>query len=142
MQRAAIFVCSKRLLHIFFDGLAEIINGFLIAFGGGFNDAVLQMVLQDDLAGIVNSGAHSCNLYENFAAVPAFFYHPAHGLQMADGAGKAIQHGLGILMGMMMAVVMVLMGMLDAVGMHIFMIVLMHVVFIVHGDSPRYHSNL
>ena len=87
MQRAAIFVCSKRLLHIFFDGLAEIVNGLLIAFGGGFNDAVLQMVLQDDLAGIVNSGAHSCNLYENFAAVPAFFYHPAHGLQMADGAG-------------------------------------------------------
>ena len=50
------------LFHIFIDGLAQVIDGLLVALPGGVDDAVAQMILKDDLAGVVNGAAHGGDL--------------------------------------------------------------------------------
>ena len=62
------------------------------------DDAVLDVVLQDDLADVVDGGADSGDLDEDLAAITAVLDHPAHGFQMPDGAGQAVQDGLRVLM--------------------------------------------
>ena len=115
-------------LHILVDGLAEVVDGLLVALGGGVDDAVFQVVLQDQLAGIVDGGAHRGDLDQHLRAVPALLDHVPHGLQVADGPGQPVQHGLGVLvavgvaMGMAVLVVM-LVGMGDAVGVQVGVIV-------------------
>ena len=36
------------LFHILVDGLAEVVDGLLVALGGGVDDAVLQVVLKQE----------------------------------------------------------------------------------------------
>ena len=45
--------------------LAEIVDRLLIAFLCGFDNAVLQMILKNDLAGIVDRGAHRGDLNQH-----------------------------------------------------------------------------
>ena len=119
------------LLHIFVDGLAEIVDGLLVALLGGVDDAVLEMVLEDDFAGVVDGTAHGGDLDQNLGTVAAFLHHAAHGLQMADGAAEPVEYGLGVLVGMGMAVGTVAVRVVMFV--HIIMIVVMavHVVVLV-----------
>jgi len=88
------------LFHILFDGSAQIVDGLLVALAGGVHNTVLQMILKDDLAGIVDGGAHGGNLNQHLGTVAAFLDHAFYGLQMADGAGEAVQHSLGVFVGM------------------------------------------
>lgn len=122
---------GRRLFHIFFDGLAQVFNGLMIPFGGGFDDTVLQVILKDELAGVVDGRSYGGNLHQHFGTVPAVFDHALDGLEMADGPGKPVEHGLGVFVGMVMAVVMMIAGgfgvvmivvMGDAVGVEIFVI--------------------
>mgnify|MGYP000924959321 CR=1 FL=1 len=56
----------------------------------GVDDAVLDMVLQNDFADIIDGRAHGGDLNENLRAVAPVFYHFLDRFQMADGAGKAV----------------------------------------------------
>ena len=42
------------LFHVLVDGLAEVVDGLLVTLGGGVHNAVFQMVLQYQLAGVVD----------------------------------------------------------------------------------------
>ena len=81
------------------------------------------MVLEDDLAGIVQSGAHSCQLHQHIGAVVAFFHHPLYLFQVADGPGQPVHHGFLIFVDMAV-------GMGDAVGMEIGMIMFLFVIVV------------
>lgn len=48
------FGLSTLLFDVFVDGFAQIVNGLFVAFVGGVDDSVLQMVLRDDLSGVVD----------------------------------------------------------------------------------------
>lgn len=92
------------------------------------------MVLQDELAGIVDGGPDGGNLNKHLGTVPAVLDHALDGLKMADGAGQAVQNGPGVFMGMVVAVFAVTMGIFvlmvmimlvtvfDAMGMEIFVV--------------------
>ena len=56
---------SLHLFHIFFDGGAEIVDGLLVALTGGVDNSVLQVVLEDDLSGVVDGGADGGDLNED-----------------------------------------------------------------------------
>ena len=112
------------LLHKFIDGLAQIIDGVCIAGGNGIHHAVAHMILQDDLAGIIQRGADCCQLDKDFRTILPFFYHPLHLFEMADGPGQTVDYRFLIFMNMSMR-----MG--DTVGMQIS--VVMFLLLIVSG---------
>ena len=113
------------LFHVLVDGLAEVVDGLLVTLGGGVHNAVFQMVLQYQLAGVVDGRAHSGALNQHLRAIPALLYHVAHRLQVADSPGEPVQHRFGVFvavgMAVPVAVMLVVMG--DAVGVHIFVVV-------------------
>ena len=94
------------LLHEFVDGIAEIQNGVFIALLHRLYDAVAEMLLEDLLACVIQSGANRCQLDQHLGAVLVIFHHALDLLQMADGPGKAVGNGLfiGVDMGMAVAV--------------------------------------
>ena len=59
-------------------------------------DAVLDMILQDYLGGIIERRAHRRKLDEHIGAVPSLLDHALHRLEVPDGAGKAVDDGAGI----------------------------------------------
>ena len=78
------------LFDKFIDGLTEAVQGLLVVLLDGVDDAVLDMVLQNDFADIIDGRAHGGDLNENLRAVAPVFYHFLDRFQMADGAGKAV----------------------------------------------------
>ena len=72
---------SKRLLVVLLDGV---------------DDAVLDMVLQNDLADVVDGRAHGGDLDQDLRAVASVLHHLLDRLQMADGAGKPVEHRLRV----------------------------------------------
>ena len=52
-------------------------------------DAVLQVILQDDLCRAAKRRTDGCQLDEDFRAVPAVLNHALDRLQMADRTGQA-----------------------------------------------------
>ena len=91
------------LFDKFIDGLAEIGDGLLIAQLDGGDDAVLDMILEDHLADVGDRRADRSDLDEDLAAVAAVFDHLPHGFQMPDGAGEAVEDGLGVFVHMAVA---------------------------------------
>ena len=89
-----------RSFHELVDCLTQRIECLLVVMLDSVDDAVLDMILQDDLADVVDGGADGGDLDENLAAITAALDHPAHGFQMPDGAGQAVQDGLRVLMDM------------------------------------------
>ena len=83
------------------------------------------MVLQDHLAGVVQSGADSCQLYQHLGAVVALLHHAFDLVQMADGPGKAVDDSFLIFVNMAV-------GVGNAVGVQIGVIVLMLVMMVCH----------
>ena len=69
----------------------------------GVDDAVLDMVLQDHLADVGDCRADRGDLDKDLAAVAAVFDHLPHGFQMPDGAGEAVEDGLGVFVHMAVA---------------------------------------
>ena len=89
-------------------------------------DAVLQMVLQNNLCRTVQGGAYRSQLHQYIRTVPAALNHALYRLQMPDCPGKAVYNGLGL--GMTVAVL---------VAMFMYMLMLMlvlmaHIVCLMH----------
>ena len=80
------------------DCLAEAVKRLFVVPFDRVDDAVLDVVLQNDLADVVDGGADSGDLDEDLAAITAVLDHPAHGFQMPDGAGEAVEDGLRVFM--------------------------------------------
>ena len=112
------------LFHKLVDGLTQFVNGLFVSGGHGVHHAVAQMILQDHLAGVIQSGADSGQLYQNIGAILSVFYHAFHLFQMTDGPGQTVDDGFLVFMDMTV-------GMGDAVLMQIGMAVIMIVVVIV-----------
>ena len=68
------------------------------------------MILQNDLACIIDGRFHCGKLDQNLAAVPAVLHHALDGFQMPDCPGKAVQYSLGLCMTVMMSVFSMGMG--------------------------------
>ena len=92
------------LFHKFVDGLAKIVDGIFISGCHCIHNAVPHVILQNHLAGIVQSTAYRGQLNQHFRTVVTFFHHPLYLFQMADGPGQTIDNGFLILMDMAMAV--------------------------------------
>ena len=56
-----------------------------------------NMILQDDLSGVVDRRLHCRKLYEHLAAVPPVLHHALDGFQVPDGTRDAVQHGFHML---------------------------------------------
>ena len=52
--------------HEFVDGLAQVVDGGLVPGGDGVHHAVVDVVLQDHLAGIIQGGADGGQLDQDF----------------------------------------------------------------------------
>ena len=117
-----------KLFHKFVNGLTQIVDGILVSCADGIHHAVTHMVLEDYFAGVVQSGAHRSQLNQNIRAVVSFLHHPLHLFQVTDGPGKAVYHRFLIF-------VNVTVGMSDAVGMLIDMLLVVEMVMgmVVHG---------
>ena len=106
------------------------------------------MILQDDLAGVVQCGADGSQLNQHIGAVLTVFHHLAHLLQMPDGPGQTVDDCLLVLVDMAVGVgnaVGVEVGVVMLVVMLMDMIVVVFVVMIVmfrHTLSPLYHSKV
>ena len=107
---------SSRLLHKLIDGGTQLIDGGGIAGGDSIHHAVAQVILQNHLARIVQRGADSSQLHQHLGTIVAALYHPLDLLEMTDGPGQTVDHCLLIFVDMAV-------GVGDAVGMHIGMIV-------------------
>lgn len=71
----------------FINGLTETVDGGLIALLHRVDDTVLNVILENHFADIIDGGADSGNLHQYLGAVPAFFYHLFNRFQVADGPG-------------------------------------------------------
>ena len=89
-NRASFFAWKQALFDELIDGLAKAFKRLLVVLFDGIDDTVLDVILQNDLADVVDGRADSCNLDENFRAVPPVFDHLLDRLQMPDGAGEAV----------------------------------------------------
>ena len=67
-------------------------------------NTVLDVILQDDLSGVVDGGFYGRKLDQHFAAVSPVLHHPSDGFQMADGPAEPVQHSLRIGVHMFVAV--------------------------------------
>ena len=80
--------------HKLVDGKTQAVNGILVSGLHSVHHAVAHMVFQDDLTGVVQSGADSGQLNQDLGAVVAFLHHPLHLFQVADGPGQTVDHSL------------------------------------------------
>ena len=131
------WILARILFYILVDGFAQIVNGLLVTFAGGVDDAVFQMVLKDDFSGVVDGRAHRRNLHEHLRTISAILNHAPDGLQMADGAGKAVQNGLGVFVGMgvTMPVCMTVI-VINSESVQLVVIVGMRIEIVLHFASP------
>jgi len=94
------------LFKIAVDGGVEIRKGLFIPLLRRFHDTMVQVIFQDQYAGVVQRGTHGGKLGQDFRTVPFLQNHLPYGLQMADGPGKTVENGPGLfgIMGMAVAV--------------------------------------
>ena len=85
------------------------------------HDTVLQVVLEDDLSGVVDGVFHRRQLDQDLGAVPVLLHHFLDALQVADGPGQAVGHPLDMLRAVGVAVSAVGVG--NAVGVKIVVVV-------------------
>ena len=86
-------------IHEFFDRLIQLVDGLLVAGLHGIGQTVIDVVLQDDLCGVVERRAHGRKLDEHLGAVASVLYHALDRLQVADRTGQAIDDRLGLRVG-------------------------------------------
>ena len=111
-------------LHIFVDGLAQIIDGIRIACSHGIHHAVAHMILQDHLARVIQRGPNCRQLYQHIRTIVAFFYHPLHFFQVTNRPGQSVNDRFLIFVNMTVA-------MLNAVSMLMGM-------FVIHNAFPLF----
>ena len=100
------------LLHEHIDRLIHARDGLLVILLHRFHDAVLHMLLQEELACIIDLRAHRGKLDQDIGAVPLVFEHLLDRLHMADGFGNSIHDRFDLLRVMRMAVI-VMMSVMD-----------------------------
>ena len=84
--------------HVFFNGVAQILDGFRIPGSHRVHHTVAHMILQNHLPGVVNGGTHRRQLNQNLRAVASVLHHPLDLFQMADSAGQTVDDGFLIFM--------------------------------------------
>ena len=106
------------LLHEHIDRLIHACDGFLVILLHRFHDAVLHMLLQEELACIIDLRAHRSELDQDVRAVPLVFEHLLDRLHMADGFRYPIHDRFDLLRVMRMAVIVMMsvMDVLDHMG--------------------------
>ena len=106
------------LLHEHIDRLIHARDGLLVILLHRFHDAVLHMLLQEELAGIIDLRTHCGELDQDIGAVPLVLEHLLDRLHMADGSGYPIHDRFDLLRVMRMAVVVMMsvMYVLDHMG--------------------------
>ena len=78
------------------DCLAETVQCLLVVLLDRVDDAVLDVVLQNDLADVVDGRADRRNLNQNLRAVAPVFDHLLERFQMPDGARQPVDHRLRV----------------------------------------------
>ena len=106
------------LLHEHIDRLIHARDGLLVILLHRFHDAVLHMLLQEELAGIIDLRAHRGELDQDIGAVPLVLEHLLDRLHMADGFRYPIHDRFDLLRVMRMAVIVMMsvMDVLDHMG--------------------------
>ena len=106
------------LLHEHIDRLVHARDGLLVILLHRFYDAVLHMLLQEELAGIIDLRTHCGELDQDIGAVPLVLEHLLDRLHMADGFRNPIHDRFDLLRVMRMAVIVMMsvMDVLDHMG--------------------------
>ena len=121
------------LLHEHIDCLIHARDGLLVILLHRFHDAVLHMLLQEELAGIIDLCTHCGELDQDIGAVPLVLEHLLDRFHMADGFRYPIHDRFDLLRVMRMAVIVMMsvMGLPDHMGvdMSIAMIVDKNIIF-------------
>ena len=86
----------RTLFDELFDCLAEAVKRLFVVPFDRIDDAVLDMVLQNDLADVVDGRADRRNLNQDLRAVAPVFDHLLDRFQMPDGARQPVDHCLRV----------------------------------------------
>ena len=86
----------QTLFDELFDCLAEAVQCLLVVPFDRVDDAVLDMILQNDLADVVDGGTDRRNLNQDLRAVAPVFDHLFDRFQMPDGARQPVDHRLRV----------------------------------------------
>ena len=88
----------RTLFDELFDCLAEAVKRLFVVPFDRVDDAVLDVVLQNDLADVVDGRADRRNLNQDLRAVAPVFDHLFDRFQMPDGARQPVDHRLRVRM--------------------------------------------
>ena len=105
------------------DCLAETVQCLLVVLLDRVDDAVLDMILQNDLADVVDGRADCRNLNQDLRAVAPVLDHLLDRFQMPDGARQPVDHRLRVRVDM--PVRARLMRMVVVMGMRVQMLMLL-----------------
>ena len=105
------------------DCLAETVQCLLVVLLDRVDDAVLDMILQNDLADVVDGRADRRNLNQDLRAVAPVLDHLLDRFQMPDGARQPVDHRLRVRVDM--PVRARLMRMVVVMGMRVQMLMLL-----------------
>lgn len=105
------------------DCLAETVQCLLVVLLDRVDDAVLDVVLQNDLADVVDGRADRRNLNQDLRAVAPVLDHLLDRFQMPDGARQPVNHRLRVRVDM--PVCARLMRMVVVMGMRVQMLMLL-----------------
>ena len=86
----------RTLFDELFDCLAEAVKRLFVILLDRVDDAVLNVVLQNDLADVVDGGTDRRNLNQDLRAVAPVFDHLFDRFQMPDGARQPVDHRLRV----------------------------------------------
>jgi hypothetical protein len=121
------------LLHEAFNGGVQIFKRLHVSLNRCVHDAVIDMVLQDDLGSIAQSRADSGKLNQNISAVPAILHHALDRFEMPQRSAESIQNRLRIRMGVRMRMLMFMcMHMEMLMRLFVDIVVGMRVIVVVH----------
>lgn len=74
------------------------IQNMLIVLFDGIHHAMIDVILENYSAGIVESGANGRKLNQNLAAIAPLFYHPLNRFHMTDYTRHPVADSLRMLM--------------------------------------------
>ena len=82
-----------------FQGFVQLLDGLGVPGLDRVHDAVVDMVLQNNIAGAVDGGTDRGQLDQNFGAVPALLDHGLDRSEMTDGPGETVDYRLSVFVG-------------------------------------------
>src|SRR5699024_3391763 len=94
------FAHISLLLNKLVNGFRQVLQDFCVSCLNGLHDTMIDVILQNHFANIVDGSPHSGELDQHLAAVAPFLYHFLYTLQMSNGTGKSVDHFLCFGVGM------------------------------------------